>query len=169
VLGAERNKIARFDCRSFIHINSMAMGLFALLSMLLAATIAIAQENQVVFNGLWNVDQLVSTPRVAIVGNSRIAVPVLISGAGAGGASTAYHLARLAGNAGKNVSITIYEKSNYIGGRSTTVNVFDDERYPVELGASIFVPANRILMQAAEDFGLHTEEIMDGDEDSFGM
>ena len=33
------------------------------------------------------------------------------------------------------MSITIFEKNGYIGGRSTTVNVFDDPRYPVELGA----------------------------------
>jgi hypothetical protein len=57
-------------------------------------------------------------------------------GAGAGGASTAYHLAQLAEEYCKNVSITIFERSEYIGGRSTTINVFDDPRYPVELGTA---------------------------------
>jgi NAD(P)-binding Rossmann-like domain len=109
--------------------------------------------------------------------------PVLIIGAGAGGASTAYYLGKIAGNAGKEVDITIYERSNYVGGRSTTVNVLDDKRYPVELGyprtcksdlgASIFVRENPILYNATLDFGLELESMrvvpVAEDEDSLGM
>ena len=43
-----------------------------------------------------------------------------------------------------------------MGGRSTTVNVYDDPMEPVELGASIFVEANRNLVSAAREFGLST-------------
>lgn len=76
-----------------------------------------------------------SIPKIAIIGISLLCF--LTTGAGAGGASTAYHLARLANDIAKNVSITIYERSGYIGGRSTTINVFDDVRYPVELGMTL--------------------------------
>ena len=53
------------------------------------------------------------------------------------------------------MNITIYERSNYIGGRSTTVNAFNDPSEPVELGASIFVQANRNLVSAANELGLN--------------
>ena len=75
-------------------------------------------------------------------------------GAGAAGSSTAYHLRQYAGAQGLNVNITIYERSSYIGGRSTTVDVLDDPAYPVELGASIFVRVNEILYNASQAFGL---------------
>ena len=56
------------------------------------------------------------------------------------------------------VNITVYERSDNVGGRSRTVNVYNDPRHPVELGASIFVKANRNLFSAAQDFGLTIEE-----------
>ena len=43
---------------------------------------------------------------------------------------------------------------NYVGGRSTTVNVLNDPSEPVELGASIFVEVNRNLVSAAGELGL---------------
>lgn len=52
------------------------------------------------------------------------------------------------------VNITVYERSSYVGGRSTTVNVYDDPLEPVELGASIFVKVNRNLVNAVDEFGL---------------
>lgn len=52
------------------------------------------------------------------------------------------------------MNISIFETSDYVGGRSTTVNAFDDPRYPAELGASIFVRVNKNLVAAAERFGL---------------
>ena len=51
----------------------------------------------------------------------------------------------------------MYERSSYVGGRSTIVNVFDDPLEPVELGASIFVEVNKILRDAAIEFGLHSQ------------
>lgn len=51
----------------------------------------------------------------------------------------------------------MYERSSYIGGRSTTVNVFNDPSEPVELGASIFVKVNKNLVSAALELGLSTE------------
>ncbi|KAL9003114.1 MAG: hypothetical protein Q9188_003996 [Gyalolechia gomerana] len=52
------------------------------------------------------------------------------------------------------LNITVYERNSYIGGRSTTVNVYDDPNQPVELGASIFVKVNQNLVNAVEAFGL---------------
>jgi prenylcysteine oxidase/farnesylcysteine lyase len=43
-----------------------------------------------------------------------------------------------------------------VGGRSTTVNVYEDPLQPVELGASIFVEVNSILTSSARRFGLET-------------
>ena len=53
--------------------------------------------------------------------------------------------------------VTVYEKSSYVGGRATTINAHDSPQYPIELGASIFVKVNHILVSAAERFGLSTE------------
>lgn len=76
-------------------------------------------------------------------------------GAGAGGASTAYYLRQFAQQSGIPVDISVFERESYIGGRSTTVNVFDDPAYPVELGAAIFVEMNYNLMNASKEFGLN--------------
>ncbi|KAJ5294100.1 hypothetical protein N7508_008921 [Penicillium antarcticum] len=79
---------------------------------------------------------------------------VAIIGAGAGGSFTAYQLRKLADEAGIPVKITVYERESYVGGRSTTVNVFGDPAYPIELGASIFVQVNYNLVNASRDLGL---------------
>ncbi|KUM56663.1 hypothetical protein ACN42_g10542 [Penicillium freii] len=79
---------------------------------------------------------------------------VAIIGAGAGGSFAAYQLRKLADEADIPVDITVYERESYIGGRSTTVNVFNDPAYPIELGASIFVQINYNLVNASRDLGL---------------
>ncbi|KAI1385691.1 prenylcysteine oxidase [Hypoxylon trugodes] len=80
---------------------------------------------------------------------------VAIIGAGAAGSSTAYHLRKYAAQDGvADVNITIFEKTNHIGGRTLTVDVYDDPLNPVELGASIFVEVNYILYNATRDFNL---------------
>ncbi|KAF4508475.1 hypothetical protein G6O67_004846 [Ophiocordyceps sinensis] len=79
---------------------------------------------------------------------------VAIIGAGAAGASAAYHLQKYAQNEGLAVNITIFEKTDRVGGRTLTVNVFDDAAHPVELGASIFVTINHILYNATRNFNL---------------
>ncbi|KAK3715545.1 hypothetical protein LTR37_007033 [Vermiconidia calcicola] len=83
---------------------------------------------------------------------------VAIVGAGAGGASAAYHLSKFAAAAGIAVNITVFERNSYVGGRSTTVNAYDDASIPVELGGSVFVKVNHILNNAVKEFNLSTED-----------
>jgi prenylcysteine oxidase/farnesylcysteine lyase len=75
-------------------------------------------------------------------------------GAGSAGASTAYYLRKFSDLAGVLINITVFEREAYIGGRSTTVDVFDDPSLPIELGASIFVSINHNLMDTAKELGL---------------
>ncbi|KAL2839077.1 hypothetical protein BJY01DRAFT_219516 [Aspergillus pseudoustus] len=79
---------------------------------------------------------------------------VAIVGAGAAGASTAYSLRKYAEEQGVQLNITVFERADYVGGRSTTVNVFDNPVYPIELGASIFVEVNYNLVNASKELGL---------------
>jgi prenylcysteine oxidase / farnesylcysteine lyase len=81
---------------------------------------------------------------------------VAIIGAGAGGSSAAYHLRKFINTSSYDlpISINIFDNGPRVGGRTTTVNALDDERFPVELGASIFVKINYILYNATRDFGL---------------
>jgi prenylcysteine oxidase / farnesylcysteine lyase len=91
---------------------------------------------------------------------------IAIIGGGAAGSSAAYHLRKFANDTQLPVAldITLLETTSRIGGRTTTVNAFDDDSIPIELGASIFVQANHILYNASLEFGLqsrrlaHTEE-----------
>ena len=49
---------------------------------------------------------------------------------------------------------------------STTVHPYDDESLPaIELGASIFVKANRNLFRASEEFGLKLRSLDEEDDD----
>ncbi|OKL60788.1 hypothetical protein UA08_04295 [Talaromyces atroroseus] len=79
---------------------------------------------------------------------------VAIIGAGSAGSSTAYYLRRFAEISDLSLNITVFESNSYVGGRSTTVNVFGDPSYPIELGASIFVSVNHNLMNAAKELDL---------------
>jgi prenylcysteine oxidase/farnesylcysteine lyase len=104
-----------------------------------------------------------STPRIAIVG------------AGAAGTSAAFWISKVRERHGIEIDIDVYERSSYIGGRefrsnlaspishwifflptgSTTVYPYDNRALPaVELGASIFIPANKILWRATDEFNL---------------
>ncbi|PYI29718.1 Prenylcysteine oxidase [Aspergillus indologenus CBS 114.80] len=80
---------------------------------------------------------------------------VAVIGAGAAGSSAAYSLRKYADAQHVPVNITVFERSSYVGGRSTTVNVFDHPAYPIELGASIFVSVNYNLVNASRDLGLN--------------
>ena len=91
------------------------------------------------------------------VGN--IACSSYCTGAGPAGASSAYYLSKFATEANLPVNITIFERNHYIGGRCTTVNVYDDPDLPVELGASIFVEVNQILVNASRQFNLSQSSV----------
>lgn len=80
---------------------------------------------------------------------------IAIIGAGAGGSSAAYYLQKFSGKA---FDITIFEKSDSIGGRTQTVDVYGNSSLRVEVGASIYVSANKILAKAVKDFNLTTFE-----------
>ncbi|RPA73237.1 Prenylcysteine oxidase [Ascobolus immersus RN42] len=84
---------------------------------------------------------------------------VAIIGAGSAGASTAYYLRRFATNASIPLDITVFERSDFVGGRSTTVNAYDDADHPIELGASIFVEVNANLVSATEELGLDVVDL----------
>ena len=107
---------------------------------------------------------------------------VAIIGAGSGGASTAYYLARAqAVDPCINLTITIFERNGYVGGRSITVQPYVSKSFPIgpgyppinnaieashagqsdhqqqptlELGGSIFVKVNTNLVNAAKALGL---------------
>ncbi|KAF8710277.1 FAD NAD-P-binding protein, partial [Rhizoctonia solani] len=110
---------------------------------------------------------------------------VAIIGAGAAGSSAAFWLSRAKSRLGENITITIYEKSDYIGGRawplfilhsnkltysipgSTTVRPYDDETIPtVELGGSIYVDANKNIVRAVKEFNLSVIKYGDENEET---
>ncbi|GAA5876056.1 hypothetical protein JCM1840_002758 [Sporobolomyces johnsonii] len=105
---------------------------------------------------LWEDQQV---PRIAVIG------------AGAGGSSAAYflgHFAKLK-ELGLDTLVTLYDENEYVGGRSTVIWPWQNDPYeapgsvgddptmyeaPVELGASIFVGANKNLQKAMRVFNL---------------
>lgn len=80
------------------------------------------------------------------------------TGAGAAGSSAAYHLRKYAEEFNVPVNITIFEKTDRIGGRTLTINPYDDPSQRLELGASIFIEKNFILNKSVEEFGLQTKD-----------
>lgn len=84
---------------------------------------------------------------------------VAIIGGGAGGSSTAYHLRKFVDSSPYDLSIEIdlFETESRIGGRTTTVNALDDEQFPVEVGGSIYVDVNHILVNLTKEFGLNAK------------
>ncbi|KAJ6501653.1 Prenylcysteine lyase-domain-containing protein [Mycena vitilis] len=95
-----------------------------------------------------------SKPRIAIIG------------AGAGGSSAAFWISKAKergfADLGIDVEVDVYEKDSYIGGRSTVVFPHDDTSLPaVELGASIFVKANKNMWRAVDEFNLTRRDFRD--------
>ncbi|KAG9083440.1 hypothetical protein FS749_006028 [Ceratobasidium sp. UAMH 11750] len=87
---------------------------------------------------------------------------VAIIGAGAGGSSAAYwiSLAKRRISPGTQLDIDVYDKNNYIGGRSTVVNPYGNTTYtPIEQGAAIFTSHNKNMMRAVSEFGFETYEL----------
>ncbi|KAI9771501.1 MAG: hypothetical protein M1840_002121 [Geoglossum simile] len=139
------------------------VGVLLLSTLWVFASSAVAQLPRAPSDGQVPVIAAQRAKRVAVIG--KVLIPGYVpkysgndlyfcSGAGAGGASAAYYLQKYAAESGINPSITLYERSSYIGGRSTTVDVYGNASQPVELGASIFVEVNRNLFNAAKEFGL---------------
>ncbi|TGJ87857.1 hypothetical protein E0Z10_g957 [Xylaria hypoxylon] len=93
-----------------------------------------------------------ATPEV--LGRPNNVKQIAVIGAGAAGSSAAYHLHKFANESGIAINVTVFEKTSRIGGRTLTVNIYDDPIEPIELGASIFVDVNYILINATRDFGL---------------
>ncbi|KAF8504494.1 FAD/NAD(P)-binding domain-containing protein [Russula emetica] len=94
------------------------------------------------------------SPRVAIIG------------AGAGGSSAAFWIAKAKERNGLDVAVDIYERNDYIGGRNTTVYPYNNTAYePVELGASIFVRVNKNMWRATKEFNLSHYGFEDEDGD----
>ncbi|KAL9550938.1 hypothetical protein MBANPS3_004512 [Mucor bainieri] len=89
--------------------------------------------------------------------NAPIVKSVAIIGGGAAGTSTAFWLSNVFPHeGGVQVTSTIFERNSYLGGRSTVVPIKGDYSLgTIELGASIFVEANKNLMMATEKFGLN--------------
>ena len=63
-------------------------------------------------------------------------------GAGAAGLSAAYYLRTFVEENGVAVNITVFEKTDRIGGRTLTINPFGNSLQRVELGVSIFIKKN---------------------------
>ncbi|OCH92435.1 FAD/NAD(P)-binding domain-containing protein [Obba rivulosa] len=89
---------------------------------------------------------------------------IAIVGAGAGGSSAAFWIAKAKERFGLDVEVDVFEKNDYIGGRSTVVYPYGNiSLEPVELGASIFVKANKNLWRATEEFELDRVGFEDDD------
>lgn len=97
---------------------------------------------------------------------------VAIIGAGAGGSSTAFFIAKAKQRYGVDIDIHIYDKNEFVGGGKAPfalayarnlnivkdndfVHPYNDERYrPVELGASKHYKVDQNLARAAKEFNL---------------
>ncbi|KAF9524062.1 Prenylcysteine lyase-domain-containing protein [Crepidotus variabilis] len=120
----------------------------------------------------FGVSRLFSSKTAAQTGNgnkpaatttSRIA----IIGAGAGGSSAAFWIAKAKERFGIDVEVDVYERSDYIGGRTTVVHPYNNKSLPaLELGASIFVKAHKHLWRAADDFNLTRRSFNENDYDT---
>lgn len=67
------------------------------------------------------------------------------------------------------MNITVFEKTDRIGGRTLTVEAYNNPLEPVELGASIFIEANHIMYNASLNFGLPLKEPESGSDGFLGI
>ncbi|KAG2142556.1 FAD/NAD(P)-binding domain-containing protein [Suillus cothurnatus] len=110
---------------------------------------------------------LFKTKESAHIEQAHVSPRIAIIGAGAGGSSAAFWISKAKQNFGIDVEIDVYERSDYIGGRSTVVYPYNDTTFaPLELGASIFVDANKNLMRASKEFNLTLTAFEDDDSDT---
>ncbi|KXT00789.1 hypothetical protein AC578_2965 [Pseudocercospora eumusae] len=122
---------------------------YATALLLLSNLLSAQQTEQIVFQGSDGDADDVTPINIAIIG------------AGAAGSSAAYHLHHYGITSRLPLNLTVFERNDYIGGRSTTVSAYDDPTLPVELGASIFVQVNHILTDAVTKFNLSTTDFND--------
>ncbi|KAL2752075.1 hypothetical protein ACRALDRAFT_1066149 [Sodiomyces alcalophilus JCM 7366] len=94
---------------------------------------------------------------------------VAVIGAGAGGTATAYYLQQFAEQAGLTVNITLFEKTDRVGGRTLITYPYDEPLEAVELGASIFVESNQIIFNATQEFNLTLREPDSAADDLLGI
>lgn len=96
---------------------------------------------------------------------------VAIIGAGPSGSSAAFWLSLAKQRYGlDDLEIDVFEKSSYIGGRSTVAYPYDNHDLPaVELGASVFVGSNKNLWRAADEFNLTRIPFKSKAAEGFGM
>ncbi|TIB71849.1 hypothetical protein E3Q23_03609 [Wallemia mellicola] len=95
------------------------------------------------------------------------AIRVAIVGSGAAGSTAAYYLTKAAEQNAGDVDIDVFEKRYVAGGRSRVVFPHNNETYDsVELGASIFVDANKNMVKAVNDFDF---DLADKGTDDFGI
>ncbi|KAG8751744.1 hypothetical protein FRC14_007636 [Serendipita sp. 396] len=93
------------------------------------------------------------------------ALRVAVVGAGAAGSSAALWIHKAAERLEKDIVVDVFERSDYIGGRSTVVYPYNDTSNDrVELGASIYVEANKNMVRAAKEYKLEVSDFHDGDE-----
>ncbi|KAH9845209.1 putative prenylcysteine lyase [Teratosphaeria destructans] len=110
----------------------------------------------------WAQEQVILSSQHNVVKQTTVPFNVAIIGAGAAGSSSAYHLSKFAAAAEIPVNITVFERDGHVGGRTTTVNAYNDSSQPVELGASIFVEVNKILVDAVQEFNLSSDGLTPG-------
>lgn len=83
----------------------------------------------------------------------------LRTGGGAAGTSAAFWLKNAfpaTAKSGVRVSTTLFERNDYLGGRSTVIPIKDDPELGLfELGASIFIERNYNLINATRRFNLN--------------
>jgi prenylcysteine oxidase / farnesylcysteine lyase len=91
------------------------------------------------------------------------------SGAGAAGSSTAYFLREFGKEAPQNINITIFEKTDRIGGRTLTIEPFGNASQRAELGASIFIQKNEILYDSLAEFNLTARDPDEGSDPLLGI
>ncbi|EJD04227.1 uncharacterized protein FOMMEDRAFT_146234 [Fomitiporia mediterranea MF3/22] len=126
-------------------------------------TALLALSSPLVANALNVFDWLYPNSGSATVSNEVVPHRIAVIGAGAGGSSAAFWLSKAKTRAGVSVEVDVFERAAYVGGRSTTVFPYDDRTLdPVELGASIFVTANKNLWRASQEFNL-TKLVLDDD------
>ncbi|PPQ83044.1 hypothetical protein CVT24_011987 [Panaeolus cyanescens] len=84
---------------------------------------------------------------------------VAIIGAGAGGSSSAFWIARAIKNSNLTISVDLLEQSAFIGGRSFSINQSVSVPFSVELGAHLFEDGHKNMWRASMEFNLPVSRI----------